>query len=79
MKMTAEEIDHIDDLHDEIDSLLCGHEFGVCLHALCATIGGAGVRAEEIGASKQKFMAQVHESISSWYDYYQDVISRENK
>jgi hypothetical protein len=79
MKMTVEEINHIDDLHDEIDSLLCGHEFSICLHALCSTIGGAGVHAKTLGASKQEFMAQVHECVSTWYDHYKDIIEKENQ
>ena len=79
MKMTVEELNRVDNLHDELDDVLAGEDFSVCLHALCATIGGAGVHAKRVGGSKQAFMAQVHESISSWYDYYQDVTSGENK
>jgi len=77
--MNVEELDRVNDLHDELDDVLAGEDFSVCLHALCATIGGAGINAKRVGGSKQAFMAQVHESISSWYDYYQDVTSGENK
>jgi hypothetical protein len=77
MKMTAEELNRVDDLHDDLDDALAGEDFSVCLHALCATIGGAGAHAKRFGGSKQAFMAQVHESISSWYDYYQDVTKGE--
>jgi hypothetical protein len=77
MKMTVDDMNRVDELHDDIDDLLEGEEFSVCLHALCATIAGAGVNVagmEDGQASKQLFMASVHESISSWYDFYQDVI-----
>jgi len=76
MKMTVDELNRVDDLHDDIDDLLEGEEFSVCLHALCATIGGAGIHAKRVGGSKQAFMAQVHESISSWYEYYHDLIDK---
>ena len=79
MKMTDDDMNRIDELHDDIDDLLEGEEFSVCLHALCASIAGAGVNVSRLTAerraSKQEFMASVHESISSWYDYYQDVIT----
>jgi len=78
MKMTDDDMNRIDELHDDIDDLLEGEEFSVCLHALCASIAGAGVNVSRLTAerraSKQEFMASVHESISSWYDYYQDVV-----
>ena len=78
MKMTVDELNRVDDLHDDIDDLLEGEEFSVCLHALCASIAGAGVNVSRLTAerraSKQEFMASVHESISSWYDFYQDTI-----
>lgn len=78
MKMTDDDMNRIDELHDDIDDLLEGEEFSVCLHALCASIAGAGVNVSRLTAerraSKQEFMASVHESISSWYDYYQDTI-----
>jgi len=82
MKMTLDEMNRVDDLHDDIDDLLEGEEFSVCLHALCATIAGAGVNVAGMKAgqaSKQLFMASVHESISSWYDHYDEVINGENK
>lgn len=79
MKMTDDDMNRIDELHDDIDDLLEGEEFSVCLHALCASIAGAGVNVSRLTAerraSKQEFMASVHESISSWYDYYQDVVT----
>lgn len=78
MKMTDDDMNRIDELHDDIDDLLEGEEFSVCLHALCASIAGAGVNVSRLTAerraSKQEFMASVHESISSWYDFYQDTI-----
>ena len=74
MKMTVEDMNRVDELHDAIDDLLEGEDFSVCLHALCSSIAGAGAHVKDMGGSKQKFMAQVHESISSWYDYYQDVL-----
>ena len=77
MKMTVDEMNRVDDLHDDIDDLLEGEEFSVCLHALCATIADTGVNVSGMEAgqtSKQLFMASVHESISSWYDFYQDTI-----
>ena len=81
MKMTDDDMNRIDELHDDIDDLLEGEEFSVCLHALCASIAGAGVNVSRLTAerraSKQEFMASVHESISSWYDYYQDTIDGE--
>jgi transcription elongation factor GreA-like protein len=78
MKMTVEDINRVDELHDDIDDLLEGEDFSVCLHALCAGIAGAGVNVKlKHNASKQEFMASVHESISSWYDYYQDVLKGE--
>jgi len=82
MKMTVDEMNRVDDLHDDIDDLLEGEEFSVCLHALCATIAGAGVNVACMKAgqaSKQLFMASVHESISSWYDHYDEVINGESK
>jgi len=83
MKMTVDEMKRVDELHDELDSALEGEEFSVCLHALCATIAGAGVNVAgmDVGqrASKQEFMASVHESISSWYDHYDEVINGERK
>jgi hypothetical protein len=81
MKMTDDDMNRIDELHDDIDDLLEGEEFSVCLHALCASIAGAGVNVSRLTAerraSKQEFMASVHESISSWYDFYQDTIDGE--
>ena len=81
MKMTDDDMNRIDELHDDIDDLLEGEEFSVCLHALCASIAGAGVNVSRLTAerraSKQEFMASVHESISSWYDFYQDVIGEQ--
>ena len=78
MKMTLDEMNRVDELHDDFDDLLEGEEFSVCLHALCATIAGAGVNVSRMDAkrkaTKQEFMASVHESISSWYDFYQDTI-----
>ena len=75
-KMTVDDLNRTDELHDDIDDLLEGEDFSVCLHALCSAIAGAGVNVRNVadGATKQAFMAQVHESISSWYDYYQDVV-----
>ena len=73
-KMTLDDINRTDELHDDIDDLLDGEDFSVCLHALCASIAGAGVNVKDRGATKQAFMAQVHECISTWYDYYQDVV-----
>ena len=81
MKMTDDDMNRVDELHDDIDDLLEGEEFSVCLHALCASIAGAGVNVSRLTAerraSKQEFMASVHESISSWYDFYQDTIDGE--
>jgi len=78
MKMTTEDLNRVDELHDDIDDLLVGEDFSVCLHALCSSIAGAGVNVKfKHNASKQEFMASVHESISSWYDHYQDVIKGE--
>lgn len=81
MKMTDDDMNRIDELHDDIDDLLAGEDFSVCLHALCASIAGAGVNVSRLTAerraSKQEFMASVHESISSWYDFYQDTIDGE--
>ncbi len=83
MKMTAEELSRIDELHDDIENLLDGNDFSVGLHALCSCISAAGVVSNSLlieanrRASKQEFMAQVHESISSWYDYYQDITKGE--
>lgn len=81
MKMTTEDLNRVDELHDDIDDLLVGEDFSVCLHALCSSIAGAGVNVSlmnaERRASKQQFMASVHESISSWYDYYQDILKGE--
>ena len=78
MKMTDDDMNRIDELHDDIDDLLEGEEFSVCLHALCASIAGAGVNVSRLTAerraSKQEFMASVHESISSWYDFYLHTI-----
>jgi transcription elongation factor GreA-like protein len=70
--MTVDEMDKVDELHDAIDDLFEGRDFSVCLHAVCATIAGAGANVKD--ASKQEFMASVHEAISSWYDYYQDIL-----
>ena len=75
MKMTVADMDRVDELHDDIDDTLEGEDFSVCLHALCATIAGAGANVKD--ASKQEFMASVHEAISSWYDYYQDILKGE--
>lgn len=81
MKMTDDDMNRIDELHDDIDDLLAGEDFSVCLHALCASIAGAGVNVSRLTAerraSKQEFMASVHESISSWYDFYQDVVGEQ--
>ena len=81
MKMTDDDMNRVDDLHDDIDDLLEGEDFSVCLHALCASIAGAGVNVSRLTAerraTKQMFMASVHESISSWYDFYQDTIDGE--
>lgn len=78
-KMTVEDMDRVDELHDRIDDLLAGEDFSVCLHAVCATVAGAGVSVGGMDgksrASKQEFMASVHEAISSWYDYYQDIVN----
>ena len=83
MNMTDDDMDRVDDLHDDIDDLLEGEDFSVCLHTLCATIAGAGVNVSRMPvdrrASKQLFMASVHESISSWYDFYADTTDREDK
>jgi hypothetical protein len=78
-KMTVEDMDRVDELHDTIDDLLAGEDFSVCLHALCASIGGAGVNVNNFidGAKKQLFMSQIHECISTWYDYYQDILKGE--
>lgn len=73
-KMTVEDMDRVDELHDMIDDLLAGEDFSVCLHALCSAIAGAGINVRDKGATKQAFMAQIHESISTWYDYFQDVV-----
>jgi hypothetical protein len=72
--MTVDEIDEVDELHDAIDDLLDGRDFSVCLHALCASIAGAGMHVKAGGTSKQEFMASVHESIGSWFDRYQDIL-----
>jgi hypothetical protein len=81
MKMTDDDMNRVDELHDDFDDLLEGEEFSVCLHALCATIAGAGVNVSRMDAkskaTKQAFMASVHEAISSWYDFYQDTIDGE--
>jgi hypothetical protein len=80
MKMTAEDINRVEELHDDIEDLLDGNDFSVCLHALCSCISAAGVISNSLlikanrRASKQEFMASVHESISSWYDHYQDLV-----
>ena len=83
MNMTDDDMDKVDDLHDDIDDLLEGEDFSVCLHTLCATIAGAGVNVSRMTAdrraSKQEFMASVHECISSWYDFYADTTNREDK
>ena len=79
MKMTVDEVNRVDELHDEIDDLLAGIDFSVCLHALCSAIAGAGIHAQRTGSSKQAFMAQVHECISTWYDHYDEVINGEDK
>ena len=73
-KMTVEDMDRVDELHDMIDDLLAGEDFSVCLHALCSAIAGAGINVRDKGATKQAFMAQIHESISTWYDHFQDVV-----
>jgi hypothetical protein len=72
--MTVDEMNQVDDLHDAIDNLLAGIDFSVCLHALCASIAGAGIHVKAGGISKQEFMASVHESIGSWFDTYQEII-----
>ena len=81
MKMTVDDMNRVDELHDDLDDLLEGEEFSVCLHALCATIAGAGVNVSRMdaksSATKQEFMASVHKAISSWYDFYQDTIDGE--
>jgi hypothetical protein len=83
MKMTVDEMNRVDELHDDLDDALEGEEFSVCLHALCATIAGAGVNVSRMPvdrrASKQLFMASVHEAISSWYDHYDEVINGESE
>ena len=46
-KMTLDDINRTDELHDDIDDLLDGEDFSVCLHALCASIAGAGVNVKD--------------------------------
>ena len=53
MKMTVDELNRVDDLHDDIDDLLEGEEFSVCLHALCASIAGAGVNVSRLTAERK--------------------------
>lgn len=81
MKMTDKDLDRVDTLHDEIDDLLVGEDFSVCLHALCASIAGAGIHVAmdaKRRASKQEFMAQLHECISSWYDHYDALLKEKD-
>ena len=77
MKMTKDDFIKVDELHEKIDDLLVGNGVHVGLHTLCSVIAGAGIGVRD-KANKQEFMADVHECISTFYDYYLEAVEGSN-
>ena len=73
MKLTRQDVERIDELHDQIDDLIAGEKTYVCLNALCSVLGGYyALQASEDAVTKQRFISDVVECIDVWQDHYSE-------
>lgn len=76
--MTLKELERIEELHEQIDNVLCKEETRICLNTLCSLIAGqCAIYVADGRVSKQHFIADIVECIDAWQDHFTKQISEE--
>jgi hypothetical protein len=78
MKITHEDLERIDQLHEKIDDMIAGEQTFICLNTLCALLAGyCAMHVNEGNVTKQRFISDIVECIDVWQDHFSEQISRE--
>jgi len=76
MKITREDLERIDQMHEKIDDMIAGEQTFICLNALCAVLAGyCAMHVSEGNVTKQRFISDIVECIDVWQDHFAEQIS----